>query len=445
MKKFFAKGFVIFLMIMLFFTVVSRAADSFLVARVTAETYSAKKIEHIVSAEASVQKNLEFPVMTEPGLLVKTVYVQEGSYVEYGEILAELDLGQLEEQMCLLDDEIKALRLQNKALSENFAQAQEEKEKQQRRAKEDYEKALQNREEALRRAAEEMQQAEAAIDGFAAGGVSLLTQEEMDAKEAELWQTYFAKKQAYEEAENSAKEAVAAAEREVEDANGKLTADYSKEINEISIGQKEKTLQAYKELASSGGRITADTAGTVTSVGISVGQKTTDTAAFTMTSMEGGVRLLASLPKSDAQYVETGDAVTVEKNGNKYGDFFVSGMKQTEDGNTELIVSSDVHADSFVIGEGVSIRVTKQSQVYSTAVPLTAIHIEQGSSYVYVAEQKETVLGKQYFTRRVEVKILEKNSTYAALEEGTLSGENLIVVDSNQSILAGDRVRLQKS
>lgn len=448
MNKFWAKGFLILLAVLLFFTVVSRAADSFLVAQVSVENYSAKKIEHVVRAEAVVQKNLEFPVMTEAGLLVKTVYVQEGEAVEQGALLAELDLGQLNEQMEELCDEIRVLKLQNEALSENEALEQEKTARRQQQAREDYEKALQKKEEMLRRGEEELQQAEDAIDRFAAGGTdsagTSAAQEEAEAKKAELWQTYFVKKQAYEDTEKAMQEAVTAAERALEDAGDKGAVDYSKEINDISVAQKEESLGAYEKLAETGGKITAETAGTVTGVLVQTGQKTVDTAAFTMASAEGGARLLAEISKEDARYVEVGDTVTVEKNGTKYDDFFVAGMKQKEDGATELSVISEEHAESFLMGEHTQITVTKQSGVYQTAVSLAAVHTEQNSAYVYVAEQRDTVLGKQYFTRKVEVKILEKNSSYAALEDGMLSSENLIVTDSDTYLQAGDRVRLRE-
>lgn len=86
----------------------------------------------------------------------------------------------------------------------------------------------------------------------------------------------------------------------------------------------------------------------------------------------------------------------------------------------------------------------KQSEVYSTAVPLSAIHTEQKKNYVYVTEQQDTVLGTRLYVRKAEVRIIEKNSSYAALEEGVLSGDNLVVIDSDRYIQAGDRVRLQE-
>ena len=91
------------------------------------------------------------------------------------------------------------------------------------------------------------------------------------------------------------------------------------------------------------------------------------------------------------------------------------------------------------------IRIVKQSGLYSVAVPLSAVHTEQGKNYVFVLDQKPTVLGTEYFTRKAQVRIIDKNSDYAALEEGTLGRDNLIVTESNQYISAGDRVRLQTS
>lgn len=445
MKRFFAKGFAALLAVMMFFTLLSRAADSFLVARVFAETYSAKKIEHIVNTEAVVQKNLELPVMTEPGILVKTVYVQEGSPVKAGDILAKLDEAHLAEQIGLLRDEIRSLRLQNEAITANRGLEEEEKKKQGQRAREDYDKAVRKNEENLRRAEEEVRQAEEEINRFAGGAGASLSQEESEAKKTQLWQTYFDKKQACEDVKRSGADEVEAAARALEDAQAKGTADPSLQINAIHIEQKEEALEAYKKLEEAGGIISAGEAGTVTGVFVATGQMTGDTAAFTMASTAGGIRLVAVVKQEEARYVEIGDAVTVDKNGIKYEDFSVTAIRQTADGGAEITAESAGHADEFLIGEGALIRIVKQSGLYSVAVPLSAVHTEQGKNYVFVLDQKPTVLGTEYFTRKAQVRIIDKNSDYAALEEGTLGRDNLIVTESNQYISAGDRVRLQTS
>ena len=446
MNRFFAKGFVILLIIFAFFTVASRAADSFLVAQVTVEQPSAKKIEHIVTTEGTVEKNLEIPITAEAGLLVGTVYVKEGEQVEEGSVLAQLDLERLKEQISLLEDEIKTLRLQNEAIAHNEELAGEERQKQLARAKEDYEAAAAKSSEATERAASELSQAKEAIDRFEAGEEkNAMSVSEQEEKRTQLWQDYFTKQQAYEDALSSGEESIREAQRALEDAGEEAQEDASREVNELAIAQKEKQLLAYEELAQAGGMITAGQAGTVTGVFVETGQLTAETAAFTISSREGGVRLGAVIAETDAAYVERGDTVSVEKNGKTYENFSVTGISSREDGSFLLTVSAGEYTDALQIGDTVTLRVTKQSELYQTAIPLGAIHTEQSETYVYVAEERDTALGTQLFARKVKVNVLEKNDTWAALEEGALSEDDWVITDTDSYVQAGERVRLRES
>ena len=446
MNRFFAKGFVILLIIFAFFTVASRAADSFLVAQVTVEQPSAKKIEHIVTTEGTGEKNLEIPITAEAGLLVGTVYVKEGEQVEEGSVLAQLDLERLKEQTSLLEDEIKTLRLQNEAIAHNEELAGEERQKQLARAKEDYEAAAAKSSAATERAASELSQAKEAIDRFEAGEEkNAMSASEQEEKRTQLWQDYFTKQQAYEDAVSSGEESRREAQRALEDAGEEAQEDASREVNELAIAQKEKQLLAYEELAQAGGMITAGQAGTVTGEFVETGQLTAETAAFTISSREGGVRLGAVIAETDAAYVERGDTVSVEKNGKTYENFSVTGISSREDGSLLLTVSAGEYTDALQIGDTVTLRVTKQSELYRTAIPLGAIHTEQNETYVYVAEERDTALGTQLFARKVKVNVLEKNDTWAALEEGALSEDDWVITDTDSYVQAGERVRLRES
>ena len=87
--------------------------------------------------------------------------------------------------------------------------------------------------------------------------------------------------------------------------------------------------------------------------------------------------------------------------------------------------------------------VINQSELYDTAVPYSAIHSEDDRNYIYVAEQEETILGKEYIARAIEVEILDKNEKYAALSAQAIDLETKIITDSDRYIEAGSRVRLQ--
>lgn len=440
MNRFYFKSFAVLLAVLLFFTFVSRAADSFLVTRVTAEKPSAKKIEHIVTAEGLVEKDTEFPVLTEAGCIVRTVYVQEGERVEEGQLLADVLLDELEEQIQALRGEIAVLKLQTDAAETNARLSKEARERQLARAEEDYARAVQEKERAVQEAKEALDAAERAIGAFSADSGSAEAGQEEAAIDA-LWQAYFEKQKALEAAEREGETNIEAARRAREEAGAQVQADNSAEINRISAAQKEKELAGYEALLAADGKITAPWAGTVTSVCVQTGQRTPDTAAFAMAAADGGVRITADISAADAAYVDSKDAAVVEKNGKSYEGFTVTGIAQAADGMVRITVTGEEAPEVFGIGDGARITVKKQSKLYGTAVPRSAVHTEQGNHYVYVIEERETVIGTQFFTRKVQIQILDKNSSYAAVQEGSLGAEERVVTASERYIQAGDRVR----
>lgn len=160
------KGFGALLAVMLAFTVISRSVASFAVAQVEAESPSARKIDHTVTAEGIVEKNRELAVLTQPGLLVKTVYVSEGEKVTAGTVLALLEPESLQEEIESLENEIQALRLQNEAAGSNAAKEQQERETERKRAREDYQSTMEAQEALVAEAEERLKRAQEALEAF---------------------------------------------------------------------------------------------------------------------------------------------------------------------------------------------------------------------------------------------------------------------------------------
>lgn len=229
-----ARGLALLLIGMLVFTMISRAADALLVPQIVTERPSAKIIEHIVKADATVEKTTETPVFTEEGILVNRVYVEEGSHVMEGDVLAEVLPDALEEKIRVLSDEITALKLTNDALSANEAAAQEEREKKKKRAGEDYDRIMQQQMNAVALAQYDMDAAENAIHEMeaqdAAGALAGLTEEEKKQKYDALYADFFAKKAAYDTAVLAAGSAMEDAGRAIEDAGEGENADHTAEI-----------------------------------------------------------------------------------------------------------------------------------------------------------------------------------------------------------------------
>ncbi|MDD3797518.1 MAG: hypothetical protein PHE06_16435, partial [Lachnospiraceae bacterium] len=77
---------VLFLAVMLLFTVLSRAADQAGVAVVTTEKPENKMITHDVKATGKVVQKQNQAVVTEPDQRVKAIYVSQGQQVKKGEL-----------------------------------------------------------------------------------------------------------------------------------------------------------------------------------------------------------------------------------------------------------------------------------------------------------------------------------------------------------------------
>ena len=131
----------IFLVMMMAFTVISRAADSVSVAQVDVEKISAKVIEHTVEGDGTVKENLERAISTEPGIMVETLFAVQGRQVEEGELLMQLRMEDIEEQIENLTAEIKKLEFNNQNLDSKKKAEQQKKSVQAQRAMEDYERA----------------------------------------------------------------------------------------------------------------------------------------------------------------------------------------------------------------------------------------------------------------------------------------------------------------
>lgn len=451
MKQFFRKGFVGVMGMFCLCTVISRVSDSFFVPQVTEETPAARKIVHRIHAEGVAEQKQEIPILTEEGILVQTVLVQEGARVKAGDVLAEFSMEALNEQTAELSEELKLLAAQQTADAQNDRMACQKQAQNVQWAKEDYENAVQEKELAVQRAADAVQQAADDIDRFEAEASNhAMTEMELDAQRTMLWKAYFAAQEAEEDAQRTGEAAVRAASRALEAARQEAeTSDHAASVplqTEYNVERLTKQLGTYEQILSDDGKLTAPCDGTVTGVFVRAGAKTADTAAFTMASAEDGIRIQAELPPDaflqKTDMVTVGDAAFVEKNGVRSEGFFVSAIRPTTDGKTVVTIEANDTAEKIFAGDAVLVTIEKQSQTYAVTIPLSALHTEAGEQYVYVIEEQDAVLGTQLFLRKAVVNVLEKNGSYAAVAEGALHGKSRVVVSSDRYVQAGGRVRL---
>ncbi len=429
------KGIAILLVVMLVFTIISRVTYSFTVAKVVVDSSETRKIEHMVIAEGMVEKNREMAVITQANIIVKTVYVVSGQKIKEGELLAEVDMDDLQEQISQIKSEIQILELQNQAENSNAKVLKDAKQTQINRANEDYNKAVQSNNERVSSMEAALQSAKEALATYENSPDMEETQREA------LAVTVTSAQAAYDDAINTRDSEMLAAQRNVENANTTEGTNNTISINNISISEKTKQLEKLEKLQQQEGKITADCTGVITNVYLMTGQKTSNTAAFTLADLSSGMRFIAQISKADAKYVAAGDEVELSTVNKKVSKLFIDTVEVSEDGQT-LTVTVMLSADELSIGDTATMKTVKQTEQFGVTVPLTAVYEDNGKYYVYILAKVDTVLGNQYVAERRDVEIEDKNDLYAALKNTALTKEDQIIVDSDRYISTGAKVRL---
>lgn len=434
---FWLKGFAWLLLIMFLFTIASRAADSFTVAKVNVVSPSERKLQYSVLVEGRIEKNREISVLTYPDLLVKSIWVNEGQRVKKGELLAKLDKGSLKEQIDKIEDEKRSLELEDAAAEANRRQEQRKQQQGLARAKNDYVQTKKKNETSFARAKKELEKARERLERQKKKGKG-----QGENSVAALRAVLEEKRKAYQELKEAGKAEEQAAKRAIEDAMPDVTADNSTAIHQISIKNLNKQLQKLQEVKKQKGKILAPADGVITEVLVSVGQRTPDSGIFNMTDDSAGLKFVGQLTKEDVKYVSTGDTVTIHT-AEKEEEVSVTSLEMDES-REFMDITALLPAKSFSLGETASLRVVQESERYSCTVPLTAVYQDASKAYVYLVQQEDTILGKQEVARKIEITVLEKNDAYAALEPDVLDSGSRIIADTDRFVESGDRVRTKE-
>ena len=390
--------------IMILFTVISKITDSFTVAKVKTADPSQRKLQYEVSAEGQIEKNREVFILTQPELLVKSVLVSEGQRVKKGDLLARLDMKQLNERIDTVTGEKRALELQNEAVQKNRHSAWRKRAKALAQAKKAYAQLREKNRKALAKAKKKQD------------------------------------KKAWRELQKAAEQEEKEAKKAIEEAGEEPESDNSVEVNNISIRNLQRQVDKLEKIRKQKGEIRSTAAGVITGILVNVGQKTADTGFFTMTDENAGLKFIGKLMLSDTKYVSVGDKVTLQSAGRKLEDIAVTSMEMDE--NREFMnVTALLPADTFALGETVTMTVKQESQSYPCTVPVTALRQESGKSFVLAVQKEDTVLGEQEVARQMEVTVVEKNESYVALEADAMDKETRIITDSDRFVENGDRIR----
>lgn len=270
-------------------------------------------------------------------------------------------------------------------------------------------------------------------------------QTSVEEMKAQLQEEITAKQQAYEDAVTAANDSLRSAGRAIEDANAPEGTDSTGEIDAITREQEELTLQKLETLLEAEGKVTAPINATVTKINLMTGEKTPDGTAMLLSDTAAGNKLVVQVDESQETYIAKGDDATIKANNKKADtleELTVDSVRINEENADLLDVTVQLPENSLEAGTSATLESTRISETYDCCIPIQALYEESGKYYVYVLSESSTVLGTELTATRLEVTVLDKNETSAALQPGSLSSDQQVIVSADKAISAGSRVRL---
>lgn len=525
-----------FLILMFLLTILSRAADSLTIAKVTASAATGGVISHNIEVDGNITPNKDIAISTSANIKIASVEATEGKTVKKGDLLIQLDTADLKKKLLQAQKELQVAKATASDKKANEAIAADMKTKSLQRSYEDYNQTVADANDSVSKAESDMNEAwnayntyknsnsnsgetdttvsdslektveekqlaydkaVANLDGVekvieeeikkAESGNSTLTQENkqeirervnaslmQDANTAKdalteaenalsayneqqnnsssasydeqlktLYDDYKAKEEAYNEAVKQRQSTIQSANRTLEDAKAPENVDTATALTENDdLEEKQLAVDELQKVMDVNGKITAPSDGLITKVNVTTGETTTEDTAIRISDQSAGYKFTATLDKASAKYLSKDDKVTLDLgNGTTVEGLTVQSIDvSAEDKNSyELTVS--IPAKVKKLGSIATLKVEKASKKYDTCVPLGALHSDGDKYYVYVINEKDTILGTETAVDKVQVDILDKNNEQAAIE-GSFSWGQQFVLTSSKTLRNGDRVRL---
>ena len=213
----------------------------------------------------------------------------------------------------------------------------------------------------------------------------------------------------------------------------------------LDIKNQESVVSTLDVLLSNGGTLYSESAGVVSFTAL---QGVTGRAPIlTLHDTSGGFRAQMTLQRNDAEFLSVGsEAVVTTAAGSLFFTPTTTGIVSSvsmPDENDRVTVTIALPDGNWSVGQRVDAQVVLSSINYDMSVPISALHSDSAGYFIFVMEQRSTVLGLQNVVVRVNVTIMAADNEMAALR-GAINRDNLVIVGSNKAISAGDRVRVSQ-
>lgn len=452
-------GLAAFMVFMWLCTLISKSIYASKLPMVSTTRTDSKYIEHIVEAEGIVEAGAKLPVTVLSGLRVEELAVQTGDKIEEGDLLFTVDLEDMKQIMEEQELAAQKVQLQIDAIIHNKELAQNQKALEEARAREDYDALARYQDTLVGRAAEGVVQAEEALEELQAENRAhegdwekedgeRKTEEEMEAErkareqeeerlKQELQAAAYAEADARWNRDNTIKDAG----RKVEDILQEDNADATLAVYRSELAAVQEKIAAYQEIVEQEGRITSPLGGMVTDVYVQTGGRVPDTASFLLADDEVPCQFRVPLTKEQKSYVNLNDDVKLQLDGRKKIDAKVDYIEENENMPGTYTALLRLPEETGTPGLSGKMTCSKAGDKYPCCVSLLALHAENDRNFVYVVNEREGILGTEYYVEEITVSVADKNDNFAAIE-GAVTEESRIIESSTKEIKKGDVVRL---
>lgn len=229
--------------------------------------------------------------------------------------------------------------------------------------------------------------------------------------------------------------------REIANAETTSRADSTATLYELDIKQAQKQIERLHAIKQQKGEIKAENDGIVSRIQIEVGGRTSDTAALLLTDTQRPCQFKFSITKEEGKYVHLNDTVEVKLNGQSSPmDITVDYFTENTQGGYDLLCMLPENVGQP--GLSGTVQKSVQGEYHDLALPVEAVYEETGVFYVYTLNEKEGILGSEYYAEKIKVQIKDRNDRYAAIESGTISADTKIITYSTEELKQGQSVRL---
>ncbi|MDE7179510.1 MAG: biotin/lipoyl-binding protein [Lachnospiraceae bacterium] len=429
-------GLAFFMAFMWLCTLVSKSIYASKLPMVSTTRADSKYIEHIVETEGIVEAGAKLPVAVLSGLRVEELAVHTGDKVEEGEVLFTVDLEDLKQ--IIEEQELAAAKtqLQIDTIVHNKELAQNQRALEEARAREDYDALARYQDTLVGRAAEEVVQAEKALEELpdeSKGNGSV----EEELLKRQLQAAAYAEADAKWNRDNTIKDAG----RRVEDILQEENADATLAVYRTELTAVQEKIAAYRALLDQEGKITSPLSGTVTDIYVQAGGRVPDTASFLLADDEVACQFKVALTKEQKSYVNLGDDVKLELDGRKKIDVKVDYLEENENMPGSYTAVVKLPEGTGVPGLSGRLSCSKVGEKQPVCISIMALHSENERYFVYVVNEREGILGKEYYVEEINVGVIDKNDKLAAIE-GAVTSDSLIIESATKEVKKGDAVRL---